>query len=146
MRFRVISEFRLKRQVQFYETDAAGIVHFSVFFRYVEEAEHAMWRAAGLSIASPNASVGFPRVAASFDFLRPLYFEDVFEVHLWITRKSSRSLSYGATIEKDGNALARGMLTIACVQKTAGGPMQGATIPAEIANAFEVATPEAVNG
>ena len=146
MRLRVISEFCLKRQVHFYETDAAGIVHFSVFFSYVEEAEHAMWRAAGLSIAPPNASVGFPRVAANFAFLRPLYFEDAFEVHLRITRKSSRSLSYGATIEKDGNAWARGTLTIACVQKLAGGPMQSATIPAEIANAFEVATPEAVKG
>ena len=45
------SEYRLKRRVQFYETDMAGIVHFSWFFRYLEEAEHAMWREAGLSIA-----------------------------------------------------------------------------------------------
>ena len=45
------SEFRLRRRVQFYETDAAGMVHFSWFFRYMEEAEHALWREAGLSIA-----------------------------------------------------------------------------------------------
>ena len=32
---------RLSRRVQFYETDAAGIVHFSWFYRYMEEAEHA---------------------------------------------------------------------------------------------------------
>ena len=38
------------RRVQFRETDAAGLVHFSSFFRYMEEAEHALWRAAGLSI------------------------------------------------------------------------------------------------
>ena len=44
------SEYRLRRRVQFYETDAAGIVHFSWFFRYMEEAEHALWREAGLSI------------------------------------------------------------------------------------------------
>ncbi|HCQ99158.1 MAG TPA: acyl-CoA thioesterase, partial [Acidobacteria bacterium] len=56
----VISEFRLARRVQFYETDTAGLVHFSVFFRYLEEAEHAMWRAAGLSIAPPGADIGFP--------------------------------------------------------------------------------------
>ena len=42
-------EYRLKRRVQFYETDMAGIVHFSWFFRYLEEAEHAMWREAGLT-------------------------------------------------------------------------------------------------
>jgi len=61
----VVSEYRLRRRVQFYETDAAGIVHFSWFFRYMEEAEHALWREAGLSIAPIVADVGWPRVAAS---------------------------------------------------------------------------------
>ena len=57
-----ISEFRLTRRVHFYETDSAGIVHFSVFFRYMEEAEHAMWRAEGLSIAVPGAAIVRPIV------------------------------------------------------------------------------------
>ena len=54
----MVSEYRLRRRVQFYETDAAGIVHFSWFFRYMEEAEHALWREAGLSIAPIVADVG----------------------------------------------------------------------------------------
>ena len=54
-------EYRLKRRVQFYETDMAGIVHFSWFFRYLEEAEHAMWRAAGLSIAGGSGIAGRER-------------------------------------------------------------------------------------
>ena len=57
------SHYRLKRRVQFYETDAAGIVHFSWFYRYMEEAEHALWREVGLSIAPrEEEEVGFPRV------------------------------------------------------------------------------------
>ena len=70
----VVSRYRLQRRVQFYETDTAGIVHFSWFYRYMEEAEYALWRAADLSIAPPDAEVGFPRVAASFDFHKPLRF------------------------------------------------------------------------
>ena len=142
----MISEYRLARRVQFYETDAAGIVHFSVFFRYVEEAEHAMWRAAGLSIAAPGATIGFPRVATSFDFLRPLRFEDEFEVHLRVTGKTTKTLSYGATIEKDGTTMARGTLTVACVSKRPGEPMRGTDIPADIADRFVVATPKEVAG
>ena len=37
-------EHRLQRRVEFSETDAAGIVHFSNFFRYMEGAEHAFLR------------------------------------------------------------------------------------------------------
>jgi len=52
-----ISEHTYHRQVQFPETDASGIVHFTNFFKYVEEAEHAMWRAAGLCIAGRDAEI-----------------------------------------------------------------------------------------
>jgi len=142
----VISEYRLARRVQFYETDAAGIVHFSVFFRYVEEAEHAMWRAAGLSIAAPGDPIGFPRVTAGFEFLRPLQFEDEFEVHLRVTGKTARTLSYSATIEKDGTTIARGTLTVACVSKRPGEPMRGTDIPPDIADRFVVTAPKEVSG
>ena len=138
----MISEFRLKRRVQFHETDAAGIVHFSVFFRYMEEAEHAMWRAAGLSIAQPDFPIGFPRVAASFNFLKPLFFEDEFEVCLKVTSKTPTTLSYRATIERGGATLAHGTLTVACVQKNPGEPMRGTKIPANIADRFSIATSE----
>ena len=33
------SEYRLNRRVLFHETDMAGVVHFSYFLRYMEEAE-----------------------------------------------------------------------------------------------------------
>ena len=138
----VISDFTLTRRVQFYETDAAGIVHFSVFFRYMEEAEHAMWRAAGLSIAAPDAPIGFPRVATSFEFLKPLRFEDEFDIRLRVTGKTPKTLSYSATIEKDGTTLARGSLTVACVRKRPGEAMRGTEIPADVADRFTVVAPE----
>jgi hypothetical protein len=94
------SEYRLKRRVQFYETDMAGLVHFSWFFRYLEEAEHAMWREAGLSIAG-GGGIGWPRVEASFEFYRPLRFEDEFEVHVRIIGKVRRDHLEGRRARRD---------------------------------------------
>src|SRR2546429_5286166 len=89
-----LSEYRLRRRVQFHETDVAGIVHFSWFFRYMEEAEHALWREAGLSIHPPDSDIGWPRVAASCDFHGALRFEDEFDVSIRVPsgedRKSTR--------------------------------------------------------
>ena len=56
-----MSEFVYRRRVQFAETDLAGIVHFSNIFRYMEEAEHALWRAAGLTIAERGTHAGLLR-------------------------------------------------------------------------------------
>jgi YbgC/YbaW family acyl-CoA thioester hydrolase len=135
----MISSFVYRRRVQFPETDASGIVHFTNFFKYVEEAEHAMWRAAGLSIEQRDREIGWPRVAASFEFRRPLRFEDEFEVHLRIAEKTGKTIRYAAELRKDGEVLANGSLTIICVRRRPGEPARATDIPPDIAARFAVA-------
>ena len=43
-------EFQLSRRVEFSDTDMAGIMHFSNFFRFMEAAETAFLRSLGLSV------------------------------------------------------------------------------------------------
>ena len=125
--------------MQFHETDMAGIVHFSWFFRYLEEAEHAMWREAGLSIAG-GSGIAWPRVEASFEFHRPLRFEDEFEVHLRIVAKDARTIRYEGIITKGGDRVATGRMTIKCVRRAAPGePMHSTDMPPEIDSLFQVA-------
>ena len=135
-----ISEHIYRRRVQFPETDAAGIVHFSNFFRYVEEAEHSMWRAAGLSIATErDREISWPRIAASFEYRKPLRFEDEFDVHLRVAEKTPRTLRYSAVLRKDGHLIGEGGMTIICVRLRAGEPAKVIDIPPDIAERFEVA-------
>jgi YbgC/YbaW family acyl-CoA thioester hydrolase len=140
----LVSEFLLKRRVQFYETDAAGIVHFSWYFRYMEEAEHALWRSAGLSIAAPNAQVGWPRTAASFEYRRPLRYEDEFEIWIGIAEITEKNIRYTCRLTRGDIRIATGSLTIACVTKGPDGAMKSVPIPAEIAARFQVASGIAV--
>ena len=133
-----ISEHHYHRRVQFAETDAAGVVHFSCFLKYMEEAEHAMWREAGLSIAPPDADIGFPRVAASMEFHAPLYFEDEFEVRVRVAAMTAKTITFACLMMRDGEELARGQMTVACVRHVAGEPMKAMPIPADIAAHFEV--------
>ena len=135
----VPSEHRLRRRVQFYETDAAGIVHFSCYFRYMEEAEHALWREAGLSIHAPGAEIGWPRVAASFDFHRALRFEDEFDVWIRIAELTRKTIRYTCVLDQGDSRIATGSLTIACVRKGPGQSMKAVEIPPEIVERFQVA-------
>jgi acyl-CoA thioester hydrolase len=138
----VLSEYRLRRRVQFYETDAAGIVHFSVFFRYMEEAEHALWREAGLSIHPFEGNIGFPRVATSFDFHRPLRFEQEFDVCMRVVAMTRRTIRYACLVLQGETKIATGSLTIACVKSRGNEPMTAIEIPAEITARLQ-AVPEA---
>ena len=134
-----VSQFRLRRRVHFYEVDSAGIVHFSWYFRYMEEAEHALWREAGLSIAPPSAEIGFPRVSAAFEYHQVLRFEEEFEASIRITTIAPKTMSYVCRLTRDGTLIATGTLTIACVNKRAV-PWKMIAIPTEITSRFEVAT------
>src|SRR4051812_43106379 len=62
--------FHTFRLVEFADTDMAGIMHFSAFFRFMEAAEHALLRSLGLSVYSEinGEVVTFPRVAASCEY------------------------------------------------------------------------------
>ena len=131
----------LRRRVQFYETDAAGIVHFSTFFRYMEEAEHALWRENGISIFPAAPTHGWPRVAASFDYRRPLRCEDEFEIHLEVAQLTTRSLRYACRIQCRGELVAEGSMAIACVQKQADGAMRAVPLPPQIVEHFRPPSP-----
>src|SRR3982750_3518736 len=100
--------FLYRRRVQFAETDMAGIVHFSRYFRYMEEAEHALWRAAGMSIAPADPQHGWPRVAAAFDYKRPLRFEDELVVLVRITAVSRRTIRYGFELRRGDGFVGQG--------------------------------------
>lgn len=134
----MVFEFRLKRRVQFYETDAAGIVHFSNYFRYMEEAEHALWRSAGLSISVPGSEIGWPRVNVSFEYARPLRFQDEFEAHIRIVEIAEKKIRYKCSILIDGVSIATGTMTIVCVARRPNEPMKSVRIPQEIVSHFRV--------
>lgn len=135
----MISEYRLRRRVQFYETDAAGIVHFSWYFRYMEEAEHALWREAGLSIHPPEGEIHWPRVAASCDFHGPLAFEQEFEVWIRISAITERTIRYTCQLARGETKIATGTMTIACVRKRGNESMRSTIIPQEIAQRLQIA-------
>ena len=144
-------EFTLVRQVEFSDTDMAGIMHFSNFFRFMEAAEHAFFRSLGFSIHTTDPEpLGWPRVHADCDFSYPLRFEDSVEIRLLVSEKREKSLAYAFVFrklnEQPAREVARGTLAVACVKRdTASGRMSGVPIPRSIAEKIEVAPPEWLN-
>lgn len=126
------AEYRYSRRVQFHETDLAGIVHFSWYFKYMEEAEHALWRSVGLSIAPRTPAFGFPRVNAACDFKAPLKFEDEVEVHIAVDTIGRRSIRYACTLRRGADIVATGSMTSACVTRDENGHARSIDVPESV--------------
>jgi acyl-CoA thioester hydrolase len=145
-------QFKAVRRVEFADTDMAGIMHYSNFFRFMETAEHGFFRSLGFSIVTDNVEprVGWPRVHARCDFKAPLRFEDEVEIHLVVSEKKSKALSYIFRFRKLNAsppvAVARGALTVVCVRHQPDGKMAACHIPPAIARKIQVAPADLLRG
>jgi acyl-CoA thioester hydrolase len=123
--------FHTTRRVEFGDTDLAGIVHFANFFRYMEAAETAYLRSLGASVKLEweGRAIGFPRVAASCDYVQPAFFEDLLDIEVRIEKIGRRSVAYSFDFRRGGILLAKGKVTSVCCL-TGAYPIQSIEIPA----------------
>ncbi len=126
--------FRTRRRVEFADTDMAGIVHFSNFFRYMESSEVEFLRSLGLSVAMPwqGDRIGFPRVAAACDYLSPARFQDLLDVAVTVHQVGRKSVTYAFDFALDGRPVARGRVTAVCCRVRPDHGIESIEIPAEI--------------
>ncbi len=136
-------EFKIIRRVEFSDTDMAGIMHYSNFFRFMETAEHAFFRSLGFSVMMSHLQppLGWPRVHAECDYKKPLRFEEEIEVRLLVKEKRSKSLSFQFRFRKVGDAedAARGLVTVVCVTWDETGRIRACGIPEFVSEKIEVA-------
>lgn len=115
--------FEIQRHVEFYETDGAGIVHFSNFFRYMETCEHAFIRSLGPDFADllNGSDSGWPRVNVTCDYRAPACFGDLLTTRLYVAEVRTRSVRYRFEIAHGEVLVAEGTIAVAHVKKTEDG-------------------------
>jgi acyl-CoA thioester hydrolase len=142
----------IKKRVEFSETDMAGIVHFSNFFRYMEAAEASFFRELGFPLIyrDENESRGWPRVRANASFQQPLYFGDEIKVHLFVKALKFKAIEFFFRIYKiEGNQeipVAKGSFTTVYVRRgTDSMEMQSIELPKDLLEKLEESPPECLN-
>ncbi len=135
-------DFKMERRVAFAETDMAGILHFSNYFCYMEEIEHAFFRSLGLDVhvGDEEGILGWARGEASCRFMKPLTKDDVVDMHLLVKSRGRRSITYEVIFRKNREEVARGNVTAVCVAKNPEGDgLQAVAIPEDVDAQIEVA-------
>lgn len=129
-----------RRRVEFRDTDAAGIVHFSAFFVWMESAEHELLRAAGIPVVergSDGIDASWPRVSASCDYSGAVRFGDELDVSVQVEAVGRTSVTYGFSFRHTAAEVARGRLVAVRCRMHPGGKPEPVPVPAEIAARLE---------
>ena len=76
--------------------------------------------------------LGFPRVSASCDYLRPAYFEDLLDVDVVVEKIGEKSVTFNFDFSRDGKILARGKVTSVAASSAATNRLRSMPIPATL--------------
>jgi acyl-CoA thioesterase FadM len=104
----------LRRRIEWIDTDAAGIYHWTTAFRLAEAAEAALHTALGIADRTFGVT---PRVSVAAEFQRPLVFNDPVEVELAVEAVGRASVRYALNIVgPDGPAMS-GQVTACLIDR-----------------------------
>ncbi|MEM9411549.1 MAG: thioesterase family protein [Planctomycetota bacterium] len=131
--------FHHARRVEFRDTDMAGIVHFSVFFTYMEEAEHAFLRSTGLGVFMDhdNRKISWPRVAADCNYRSAIRFEDDLDIQVSIQRLGTKSITFCHQMFLDDRKVADGQITTVCCEMVPHAKPESIEIPRFVIDALK---------
>ena len=129
-----MTPFQTTRRDEFGDTDMAGIMHFSNFFRFMEAAESDFLRSLDLSVSwfEDGVKWGFPRVSAACDFKKPAKFQDVLSITVTLEKLGAKSVSYRHDFSNErGEPVATGRIT-AVFCRSGPNSIESFEIPADI--------------
>lgn len=91
----------MQARVRFAETDAAGIVHYAQYLRYLEAGRAEALRAAGLS----SEMIATCLLQARLDdvvirYRAPAHFDEVLEIHAWVLDVSGSAFRFAYEIHR----------------------------------------------
>ncbi len=124
----------LPLRVYWEDTDAAGIVYYANYLKFIERGRSDMLRLAGIDqwAMKERSGANFAVRRCEVDYLIPAKLDDELEIETRIERLRGASLVMRQTVRRDGADLAQALVRIACLNAD-GRPIR---LPAEIGSAF----------
>lgn len=130
----------VERRVDFSHTDAAGIIHFSTYFVFMEAAEAELFRQLGISLLwqDSGGTYGFPRVDCQCRFRRPVAFDALVRTELNIEKILSGRIRYQFRfLDESGELCAEGTMVTACAQRNDDGKLEAILLPDPVREKLE---------
>jgi acyl-CoA thioester hydrolase len=104
----------LRRRIEWIDTDAAGIYHWTTAFRLAEAAEAELHTRLGIAGITFGRT---PRVAVEAQFQRPLRFNDEVDVELSVEHLGRTSIRYGIVVTGPEGVAAEATLTACLIDR-----------------------------
>ncbi len=113
---------RFPLRVYYEDTDAAGVVYYANYLKFMERARTEWLRALGFeqSRLAQEQGIGFVARSVSIDYLKPARLDDMLDVVSTIDAASRAQVVFDQRIERGAETLATSKIQIVSVDPAAG--------------------------
>jgi acyl-CoA thioester hydrolase len=116
------AEFKIR--VYYEDTDAAGIVYYASYFRFLERARTELLRALGHEQNElMREGVAFAVRAASADYLKPARLDDLLTVETHIASLGRAQMTFAQRVRRVDAVLVDAKIRLACIDPARGRPI-----------------------
>ena len=119
----------MKKNIYYHDTDCGGVVYYSNYLKFFEEARTEFFSERGLSIKElAEAGTMFVVARQEIDYKLPAFYGDMLDVGAAISNISAARIDFEHEVKKNGQLIAKAKTIMVCVDKT----LKPKTIPEEI--------------
>ena len=119
----------MKKKIYYHDTDCGGVVYYSNYLKFFEEARTEFFSERGLSIKElAEAGTMFVVARQEIDYKLPAFYGDMLDVGAAISNISAARIDFEHEVKKNGQLIAKAKTIMVCVDKT----LKPKTIPEEI--------------
>lgn len=131
----MVEPHRFRLRVHWEDTDAAGIVYYANYLRFIERARSEMARQGGLDQPALLSQPGliFAVRRCEIDYLAPARLDDELEVETTVEALGAATADLRQTVRRADETLVRAAVRLACISRD-GRPRR---MPREARAAFE---------
>jgi len=128
--------FRFQVRVYYEDTDAAGVVYYANYLKFMERARTEWLAAIGFPLAAFEREHGVVFVVhrCEIDYLRPARLNDALDVSVEVADRGAARLVLGQNVARAEQLLTAARVTLACVDAQT---MRPARIPSALAERLE---------
>lgn len=117
--------FNLVLRVYYEDTDAAGIVYYANYFRFIERGRTELLRTLGHDQnALMKEGIAFAVRSASAEFLRPARLDDLLTVETGVASLGRAQVLFVQNIRRGEELLLEAKIRVACIDPARGVPIR----------------------
>jgi acyl-CoA thioester hydrolase len=116
--------FAIQLRVYYEDTDAAGIVYYATYFRFIERGRTELLRSLGhdQNILMKDG-IAFAVRSASAEFLKPARLDDLLTVETAIESLGRAQVTFAQRVLRDKELLLDAKIRVACIDPARGKPI-----------------------